>query len=69
MAQAEQDLIQLISGSYKSSIVYGAVVDKEPEEHSEAIVEDPKAVGELLIETPEAEKSRGSYYRIDCRGL
>ena len=44
-----------------SSIVYGAVVDKEePEEHSEAIVEDPEAVGELLIETPEAEKSRGT---------
>ena len=26
-------------------------------------------VAELLIETPEAEKSRGIYYRIDCRGL
>ena len=58
MAQAEQDLIQLISGSYKSSILYGAVVDEEPKEHSEAIVEDPEAVVELLIETPEAEKSR-----------
>ena len=55
MAQAEQDLIQLITGSYKSSILYGAVVDEEPKEHSEAIVEDPEAVVELLIETPEAE--------------
>ena len=44
-------------------------MDKEPEERSEAIVEDPEAVGELFIETPEAEKSRGIYYRIDCRGL
>ena len=60
MAQAEQDLIRLITGSYKSSILYGAVVDKEPKEHSEAIVEDPEAVGELFIETPEAEKSRGT---------
>ena len=58
MAQAEQDLIQLITGSYKSSILYGAVVDEEPEEHSEAIVEDPEAVVELLIETLEVEKSR-----------
>ena len=59
MAQAEQDLIQLITGSYKSSILYGAVVDEEPKEHPEALVEeDPEAVVELLIETPEAEKSR-----------
>ena len=58
MAQAEQDLIQLISGSYMSCVLYGAVVDEEPKENSEAIVEDPEAVVELLIETPEVEKSR-----------
>ena len=33
-------------------------MDEEPKEHSEAIVEDPEAVVELLIETPEVEKSR-----------
>ena len=31
--------------------------EKEPKEHSEALVEDPEAVAELLIENPEAEKS------------
>ena len=41
---------------------------KEPEEHADALIEDPEAVAELFIENPEAE-SRGTYYRIDCRGF
>ena len=41
---------------------------KEPEEHSDALIEDPEAVAELFIENPEAE-SRGTYYRIDRRGF
>ena len=65
MAQAEQDLIQLFTGSYKSSILYGAVVDEEePKEHSEALVEDPEAVGELFIEAPEAKKSSKKWTRL-----
>ena len=68
MAQTDQDLIQLITGSYKSSEeLDGAVVDKkEPEKHSDVLVEDPEAVAEPFIENPEA-KSRGTCYRIDCR--
>ena len=81
MAQAEQDLIQLITGSYKSSILYGAVVDEEPKEHSEALVEDPEAEKVEVVPNEVVEKlkkpspnclsrlrSRGTCYRIDCRG-
>ena len=56
-----QDLIQFITGSYKSSMQDGAVVDKkEPIERSEALDEDPEAAAEILIENPEAEKNRGT---------